>query len=124
MHTLYTNAHALSKAVIGAGIEVHRLVGPGLARELSLQGIPFTSEHPVRITYKGALFEDILRCDFFIDGCLVVELKCQQEILPAHRAQILSYMRLLNAPLGLILNFYEPRLTDGIERIIIPGANE
>ena len=65
------------------------------------------------------------RCDLtvLVEGCLLVELKCVQEILPIHKAQLLSYMKLLNIPLGLVINFREMKLIDGVARIILPGAN-
>jgi hypothetical protein len=59
-----------------------------------------------------------------VEGCLLLELKCVQEILPIHRAQLLSYMKLLDVPVGLIFNFHELRLTDGVVRMILPGANQ
>jgi GxxExxY protein len=58
-----------------------------------------------------------------VEGCLLLELKCVQEILPIHKAQLLSYMKLLDIPLGLIINFHEVKLTDGLVRMILPGAN-
>ena len=60
---------------------------------------------------------------FFWRNCLLLELKSVQEILPIHKAQLMSYMKLLNAPIGLLINFYEVKLTDGIHRLILPGAN-
>ncbi|MGO8764919.1 MAG: GxxExxY protein [Limisphaerales bacterium] len=69
------------------------------------------------------VFEEPLRFDVLIEGCLLLELKCVQEILPIHKAQLLSYMKLLDLPLGLIINFHEMKLADGLVRMILPGAN-
>jgi GxxExxY protein len=69
------------------------------------------------------VFEEPLRFDVWVEGCLLLELKCVQEILPIHKAQLLSYMKLLEVPLGLIINFHELKLTDGVVRLILPGAN-
>lgn len=100
--------------VNGAAIEVHKELGPGLLEsvyhkclkhELELSGIEFSSEMIVPIEYKGLQFDADLRCDLFIENSLVVELKAVEKILPIHEAQLLSYMKLLNVPIGLMLNF-------------------
>jgi GxxExxY protein len=70
------------------------------------------------------VFEETLRCDVLVEDCLLLELKSVQEILPIHKAQLLSYMKLLDVPIGLLLNFHEIRLTDGVARMILPGANQ
>jgi len=77
----------------------------------------------VRVEYKGLVFDEPLRFDVLIEDCLLLELKAVQEILPIHKAQLLSYMKLLDVPLGLLVNFHESRLVDGIQRLILPGAN-
>jgi len=77
----------------------------------------------VKIEYKGITFEEPLRFDGLVEGCLLLELKSVQDILPIHKAQLLSYMKLLNVPIGLIFNFHEMKLTDGVVRMILPGAN-
>jgi len=132
MHPLFGKAHRLSKEAIGAAVEVHRLKGPGLIegiyercliRELELRGIPTTSQRIVPIEYKGLIFEESLRFDLLVDDCLLLELKAVQEILPIHQAKLLSYMKLLNIPLGLVINFHELKLTDGVRRMILPGAD-
>jgi len=92
-------------------------------RELELRNIPAVNQRLVRVEYKGLVFEEPLRFDVLIADCLLLELKCVQEILPVHKAQLLSYMKLLDIPLGLILNFHESKLTDGVVRLILPGAN-
>lgn len=123
----------LSHTAIGAGIEVHRLKGPGLVesiyekclmRELSLRNVAAVNQRLVRIEYKGVVFEEPLRFDVLVEDCLLLELKCVQAILPIHRAQLLSYMKLLDIPIGLLMNFHELKLTDGIVRMILTGANQ
>ncbi|HEX3857661.1 MAG TPA: GxxExxY protein [Verrucomicrobiae bacterium] len=133
MHLLFTRANQLSHDVIGAAIEVHRLKGAGLIesiyekclmRELVLRNIACVNQQLVQIEYKGMTFEEPLRFDVLVENCLLLELKAVQEILPIHKAQLLSYMKLLNIPIGLIFNFHELKLTDGIVRMILPGANQ
>src|SRR5436190_1913533 len=132
MHSLFKKADELSRVAIGAAIEVHRLKGPGLIesiyerclmRELDLRQIATVNQRLVRVEYKGLIFDEPLRFDVLVEGCLLLELKCVQEVLPIHKAQILSYMKLLDIPLGLIINFHEMKLTDGVVRMILPGAN-
>jgi GxxExxY protein len=126
MHKDYERANTLSGLVIGAAIEVHRVLGPGLLesiyekclmRELEIHDIPVISQDHVEIEYKGIVFTEKLKFDLLVDGVLLVELKAVQETLPVHKAQLLSYMKLLNVPLGLLLNFHEMKLTDGISRL-------
>ena len=93
-------------------------------RELALRQVAFTNQQLVRVEYKGVTFEEPLRFDLLVEGCLLLELKCVQEVLPIHQAQLLSYMKLLNVPVGLILNFHELKLVDGIVRMILSGANQ
>src|SRR5438552_6323637 len=132
MHPLFRKADELSHAVIGAAIEVHRIKGPGLleniyekclTRELTLRNIATVNQRLVKIEYKGMTFDEPLRFDVLVEDCLLLELKSVQEVLPIHKAQLLSYMRLLDIPIGLIFNFHEMRLVDGIVRMILPGAN-
>lgn len=133
MHTQFDKADQWSGQVIGAAIEVHRHKGPGLIesiyekclmRELELREIPAVRQITIPIEYKGYVFEEPLRLDVFVDGCLVVEAKSVDRILPIHKAQLLSYMKLLNAPLGLLINFHEVVLKEGLSRMILPGANQ
>ena len=132
MHSLYTKADQLSQVAIGSAIEVHRLKGPGLIesiyerclmRELELRHVAADNQRVVKIEYKGLLFDEPLRFDVLIEACLLLELKCVQEILPIHKAQLLSYRKLLDVPLGLLINFHEMKLVDGLVRMILPGAN-
>lgn len=119
--------------MIGAAIEVHREKGPGLlesiyqrclAHELSLRHVPVVRELLIPVTYKDLVFEESLRLDLYVDRCLIVETKAVEKILPIHVAQLLSYMKLLNAPLGLLINFHEVVLKDGIRRLTLRGAGQ
>lgn len=132
MHPLYPKADALSREIIGAAIEVHREKGPGLIesiyerclmRELELRGIRAVNQLLVPIEYKGLTFEEPLRLDVFAENCVVVENKVVEKLLPVHSAQLLSYMRLLNAPVGLLFNFNEAVLKNGMSRLILKGAD-
>lgn len=133
MHPHFGKADRLSREVIGAAIEVHRILGPGLLEsiyercllhELELRGIPAIRQQQVQIDYKGFIFEEELRFDLLVDVVLLLELKAVQDLLPIHKAKLLSYMKLLNMPLGLLMNFHEMKLVDGISRMILPGANQ
>jgi GxxExxY protein len=117
----------LSEQVIGAAIEVHRNVGPGLLEsayqrcmeaELQLRGIPFRSEIALPIRYKALAFENAYRLDLVIADQVVVELKSTEVLLPVHSAQLLTYLRLTNYKLGLLINFNVPVLWRGISRVV------
>ncbi|MEN6625981.1 MAG: GxxExxY protein [Candidatus Sumerlaeia bacterium] len=118
----------LSESIIGAAIEVHRALGPGLlesvyeeclCHELKLRGIPFERQIPLPVRYKGATMDCGYRLDVLVDGKIVVELKTVDQVLPIHKAQILTYMRLTSCSVGLILNFNVPVLKDGITRMAL-----
>src|SRR6266567_8492858 len=132
MHPLFGKASELTENIIGAAIEVHRDKGPGLiesiyewclTKELELRRLSFASQKIVVVEYKGFTREEPLRFDILVEGCVLVEAKAVERILPIHRAQLLSYMKLLNVPLGLLINFHEMKVTDGISRLILPGVN-
>ena len=115
-----------AREVIGAGIEVHRLLGPGflesvyeqaLAKELRYRDIPFKRQLPVGVAYKGELVGEA-RLDFVVDGCLVVEVKAVDQLAPIHTAQVISYLRATEIKLGLLLNFNVPLLPQGMKRVI------
>ncbi len=133
MHPDFDRADRWSPQIIGAAIEVHRDKGPGLLEsiytrcqmhEFALRKIPAVRELIVPITYKDLTFDEPLRLDFYVDRCVIIEAKAVEKILPIHVAQLLSYMRLLNAPLGLLMNFHEAVLKDGIRRLTLRGADE
>ena len=107
MHGLFPHANELSGLVIAAAIEVHRTLGPGLLEriyerclihELELRRIPVVSQRTVQIRYKDIVFEEELRFDLLVDGCLLIEVKAVQEVVPVHKAQLLSYLKLLDVP--------------------------
>ena len=100
--------------VNGSAIEVHKYLGPGLLesvyhtclkKELTIRGFEFQTELTIPVNYKGLELETGLRCDLLVEKSLIVELKAIEKVLPIHEAQILTYMKLLEVPIGLILNF-------------------
>ena len=118
----------LSRSVIGCAIEVHRNLGPGLlestyrqclACELSHAGILFQMEVPLPVRYKDILLDCGYRIDLLAPGELIVEIKSVEALLPVHQAQILTYMRLANVPIGLLINFNVTRLQTGIKRFVL-----
>ena len=122
----------MTEKIIAAAIEVHRDKGPGLIesiyewcllKELGLRNLECVSQKFVPIEYKGSTREEPLRFDVLVEGCVLVEAKAVEKILAIHKAQLLSYMKLLNIPVGLLINFHEEKVTDGISRLILPGAN-
>jgi GxxExxY protein len=133
VHPLFAKADGLTGHIIGAAIEVHKDKGPGLIEsiyewcltcELSLGRFATEGQRIVRINYKGFTREEPLRFDVLVEGCVLVEAKAVDAILPIHKAQLLSYMKLLNIPVGLLINFNVLKLTDGVHRLILPGANQ
>ena len=117
----------LATNVIGAAIEVHRALGPGmlestyqqcLARELDLLRIPYVRELPVALEYKGMEVEQAYRLDFLVNDLIVVELKSVQSVDPVHKAQLLTYLKWSGKRLGLLLNFNVPVLRSGIHRVV------
>jgi len=132
MHSLFPKASTLTEIVIAAAIEVHRDKGPGLIesiyewcllKELGLRGLRCTSQKSVVIEYKGFSREEPLRFDLLVEDCLLVEAKAVDKVLPIHKAQLLSYMKLLDVPIGLLINFHEMKVTEGVSRLMLPGAN-
>jgi GxxExxY protein len=131
MHPQFHKAAGLTETIIASAIEVHRDKGPGLIEsiyewcltmELGLRGLNSLSQKVVLIEYKGFTREEPLRFDVLVEGCVLVEVKAVQKVLPIHKAQLLSYMKVLNVPLGLLINFHEMKVTDGISRLVLPGA--
>lgn len=117
----------LTERVIGAAIEVHRNVGPGLLEsayqrcmeaELQLRGIPFRGGIALPIRYKTLEFENAYRLDLLIADQVVVELKSIEALLPVHSAQLLTYLRLTSHKVGLLINFNVPVLWRGISRVV------
>jgi GxxExxY protein len=132
MHPLFPKADKLSHTAIAAAIEVHRDKGPGLnesiyewclLREFELLGVPTSNQKEVEIHYKGFVRKDPLRFDVLVDECLLIEAKAVERILPIHKAQLITYMKLLDVPVGLLINFNASKLTNGVSRLILPNAN-
>ena len=132
MHPFFQKASGLTETIIAAAIEVHRDKGPGLIesiyewcllKDLELRGLAYVRQQSVLIQYKGFTRQEPLRFDLLVDGCALVEAKAVEKVLPFHKAQLLSYMKLLDVPLGLLINFHEMKVTDGVNRRIPPGAN-
>jgi len=118
----------ITDAIIGAAIEVHRELGPGLLEsayqrcllhELGLRGVHAAAEVPVDINYKGMSVEGGYRVDLLVEQRVVVEIKTVAEVLPVHEAQLLTYMRLSGCQTGLLLNFKTKLLRDGILRRVL-----
>ena len=114
-----------SYKIIGAAIEVHKHLGPGLlesaykrclCRELTLQGIPFERQVPLPLEYKGEFIDSSYQLDVVVDGIVVVELKSVACLEPIHEAQLITYLKLSKIRLGLLINFNESILTAGVKR--------
>src|SRR5881296_716911 len=132
MNSFFERASGLTETIIAAAIEGHRDKGPGLIesiyewcllKELGLRGLECVSQKSVLIEYKGFTREEPLRFDVLVESSVLVEAKAVEKVLPIHKAQLLSYMKLLNVPVGLLINFHELKVTDGIHRLILSGAN-
>ena len=136
MHPLYRKASELTQVAIASAIEVQKHFGVGLpesiyqkclGQELRMRGHDAVTEVAVPIHYKGFTFTEKLRIDLLVDDCLVIEAKALDENkinMVAHKAQCLSYLKLMNLPLGLVINFGDYRLGKrGIARIILAGAD-
>jgi GxxExxY protein len=118
----------LTHKIIGAAIEVHRTLGPGLlesaceeclARELVLQGVKFERQKPVPVVYKDVKLECGYRLDFLVESKVVVELKAVESLAPVHEAILLTYLRLSGCRLGLLINFNVATLKEGVRRLVI-----
>lgn len=119
----------MSGEVIGALIDVHRWLGPGLVEsayeacfchELRVRDLPFERQHPVGISYKEVVVDCAFRIDVLVDGKIVVELKSVERVLPVHVAQVLTYMKLSGVSTGLLVNFNVPSLRMGLRRLSLP----
>ena len=125
-------ADYLSNKVVGAAIEVHRHLGPGLlesayeeclCRELTLQDLPFERQVPLPLEYKGAKLDCGYRLDIVVNDMVIIELKTIDTIGPIHVAQLLTYLKLTRRWLGLIINFNVPVLKNGIKRVVNGSAD-
>jgi GxxExxY protein len=118
----------LSHKVIGAAIEVHRVLGPGLlektyqqclAHEFNLRGIAFQIENPLPVEYKGFNLDCGYRVDILVENEIILELKAVEELTGVHEAQLLTYMKLADIEQGFIINFNVKRLKDGLKSFVL-----
>jgi GxxExxY protein len=118
----------LTQETIGAAIEVHRALGPGLlesayeeclCKELTIRNISFERQKPLPLEYKGFKLECGYRIDLLVAGTVVVEVKAVEVLLPIHEAQLLTYLKLGGWKLGLLINFNVPVLKQGIKRLVL-----
>jgi GxxExxY protein len=117
----------MASIAVDAAFAVHSEIGPGLlesayegcfARELELRGIEYQRQLTVPLNYKGKLIEVGFRADVVIGGKLLVELKAVEQVIPVHKAQVITYLKILKLPLGLLINFNEVLIKDGIRRVL------
>jgi GxxExxY protein len=125
---MLTHVNDLTRVIIGAAIEVHRQLGPGLlesayhvclARELEIHQIPFRFKWPLPLEYKGLKLPKGYEMDLLVANCVVVEVKSVVALAPIHEAQLLTYLRLANVKVGLLINFNEVVLKNGIRRRVL-----
>jgi GxxExxY protein len=119
--------NAVTGEIIGAAIEVHRYFGPGLFestyvpclhQELKARGLNYEAQLPVPLIYKGLRLDASYRVDLVVECDVIVELKAIEQLLPVHESQVLTYLRLTDRPVGLLINFNVPRLIDGVKRLV------
>jgi len=117
----------ITRTVIGAAMKIHSGIGPGvlesvyrkcLQHELHKSGLYVQTEVKLSVSYNGLVLESGYRLDLLVENAVVIELKCVEELLPIHKAQLLTYLRLANKPVGLLLNFNVVHMRDGICRIL------
>ena len=117
-----------TREIIAAAIEVHKYLGPGLlesvyeecsARELELRGIQFQRQMPLKLVYKGQALDCDYRMDLVVQNKVIIELKAVDKLLPVHTAQLLTYLRLSKMEIGLLFNFNEALITEGMKRLIL-----
>lgn len=122
----------ITSTVISAALEVHRVLGPGfletvyeeaMAVELGLRNIPFDRQKTISVSYKGRRVGDG-RLDFLVNDSVIVELKAAEKLLPIHQAQLMSYLKATRCRLGLLINFHERLLRDGVRRVVYTQADE
>ena len=118
----------ITETIIGAAIEVHRSLGPGLlesayqaclAREMALRSLAFEQEMPLHLEYKGLQLDCGYRLDFLVEHAVIVELKTVEALQPIHEAQLLTYLKLAGIKIGLLINFNVPVLKNGIKRMAL-----
>ncbi len=117
----------ISSQILAAAFKVHTAIGPGvlesvyqtcLHHELRKAGLRVEAQVAVPVQYDGLYLESGFRIDLLVEDRIILELKCIEDILPIHKAQLLTYLKLANKPLGLLLNFNVVHMRDGIKRIV------
>ncbi len=113
--------------IVDSAMKIHKELGPGLlesvyevvlARALEKRGLQVAGQKPIRFEYDGMVFEDGFRVDLLVDGRVIVELKSVEKLAPVHSKQLLTYLRLMNLPVGLLINFGSATLKEGLHRIV------
>ena len=119
--------NGLSKEILGAAIEVHQFLGPGLlertyelalAHELEVRGLKVETQVPVSMQYKALEIDSAYRIDILVNDLVVIEVKAVEKLLSIHSSQLLTYLRLKHKKLGLLLNFHMESMRDGIKRVV------
>jgi len=127
------NLNELTDAIIGAAMEVHRMLGPGLlestyemclCRELSIRGIPFERQVPIPVEYKGVKLDCGYRADIVVDETILIEIKAVDSVLSIHDAQLLTYLKLGGWKIGLLINFNVELLKHGLRRRVLGLSEE
>lgn len=117
----------ITAEIVDASYKLHIALGPGLlesvyetvlARDLERRGLKVERQKPLSFEYEGMRFDDALRADLLINDCVIVETKSVEKILPVHPKQVLTYLRLLNLQVGLLVNFGAPTMKEGLNRIV------
>lgn len=117
----------LAKVAIDCGFQVHDDIGPGLletayeaflAARLAERGLRVEAQKPVPVTYRGVTIRDAFRVDLLVEEALIIEVKSVERLAPAHAKQVLTYLRLMDQPLGLLMNFGADLFRDGLKRVI------
>jgi GxxExxY protein len=119
--------NTITERIIAAAIEVHRHIGPGLlesayeeclCRELQLMGIPFQRQLALPVNYKGVRLDCAYKLDLLVDDKVIVEIKAVEDFAPVHHSQLLTYLKLTNKRVGLLINFHVPILKNGLKRVV------
>jgi GxxExxY protein len=124
--------NSITEQIIGAAIEIHRALGPGLLEsaylacllfELGQRGLQCRSEVSLPVVYKGVRLDCGYRIDLIVEETVIVELKAVEKLLPVHDAQLITYLKLTGKPIGLLINFNVPLLKDGVRRLVSPSVS-
>jgi len=123
----------ISQRILGCCLAVHKVLGPGLlesvyedclAWEMSKKGLSYSRQHSIPILYDGRIVGDPLRLDFLVEETVILEVKAVEMLHPVFTAQVLSYLRLADKPIGLLVNFHSTLLRNGIHRLVLARCGE